>query len=205
MRGIFSKKLVLHVQESVDYKQEGKFLVPTLADPLPALTDQYLFGDFTLSLPDDEWRQLEFLPNAQVATIQEMTNAITAILTSTTNDQALLGYDTQHLRSDIGQYGLDIPFTEFCVLINSLEKGNISISQRGFVENGFAIRSDTYTYYGRLEDGRIRELALQQFDSVDDEFVSVVSTYGLVLVDWCNANILLHELNMDEAETPVAI
>jgi len=52
----------------------------------------------------------------------------------------------------------------------------------GFVKNGFAARSENQIYYGTMEADIIKELCLQQFDSADDEFSTLVTRLELLLV-----------------------
>jgi hypothetical protein len=52
-----------------------------------------------------------------------------------------------------------------------------------------AVRSANNIYYGTLEDDIIKELCLQEFDSVGDEFSKLVSQFELVLVLWCRGQI----------------
>ena len=46
------------------------------------------------------------------------------------------------------------------------------------------MQSDNYEYYGTLVNNRITHLSITGFDSVDDEFSQLVSTWELLLVDW---------------------
>lgn len=69
-------------------------------------------------------------------------------------------------------------------------KGAIAFSgHAGFVENGFAVRSKNYSYYGTLDGDVIKELALERFESVDDEFALVADRFELLLVGWCRGEI----------------
>jgi len=179
------KKLVLHVQERNEFIQGDKYMVPTRVSSLPAVVNDCLFNDFTISVSADDWGQLQFFSNDHAPAIQEDINSIASILSP---PDALLGYDELHIREHNEKYQLDIPFDECCAFLNPAEKGNLSLNG-GFIENGFALRTDSFTYYGVVENNIIKQLALQTFDCADDEFMSILSSYGLVLVDWCNADI----------------
>jgi hypothetical protein len=180
------KKLVLHVQQPTEFSQGGKFMVPTRVSSLPAAVNDCLFDNFTIPVSADDWCQLEFLSNEHSPVIQKDINIIASILSA---PDAILGYDKLHIREYREAYRLAIPFDGFCAALSGSEKGNLSLNG-GFIENGFALRTDNYTYYGILNGNIIQQLALQTFDCADDEFMDILSNYGLVLADWCNADIL---------------
>jgi hypothetical protein len=58
------KKLVLHVLDIVGLNQNNKFVAPTQAYQLSAVTSAPLINDFTVSVSANNWRQPEFLPGA---------------------------------------------------------------------------------------------------------------------------------------------
>lgn len=183
---MFTKKLTLQVQQAanVDARQL-KFSLPTVCSILPDTSACSLYHDFTLEIEEADWRQLEFMPLNKSAIVEEGVKAIEAILEGQSN--SLLGYERQYLRDTALQPGLAIPIEEFCILLVNPVRGNIFFTNQGLVQSGFALRSDSYTYYGILENGLIRTLCLSQFDWADDELMQVLAAYELSLVDWCNA------------------
>jgi hypothetical protein len=133
--------------------------------------------------------QMEFLPAAGLPLIQEEVAFIDPILLAQNGSNPLLGYDTQHVRHQTAHLGTDIPFDAFCASIQVNKKGNVRIAGNDFIENGFALRSDNYEYYGTLVNNRITHLGLTTFDRVDDEFSELVTTWDLVLVNWVQCSI----------------
>lgn len=183
---LYSKKLTLHVQHATQVNSNQlRYPVPTIIE-LPVIGPNSSESHFVLELDETDWRQIEFLPNAILPEIEETIKTVEAILKG--QPEPLLGYEQQHGRFIPNP--LALPFDGFYELVNGIEKGVVQISDHGFVQNGFAIRSDSYTYYGVQENGIIQALSITQFDSFDDELMAVLNGYELVMCDWCNANVL---------------
>lgn len=187
-----SKKLTLHLR-SIDHidPENIRFSIPTISNELPEMVNSTLFCDFTLQLHEDDWRQIEFLPLQLLPKIQEEMTAVEAILFPEAGTTPSLGYDSVHVRK-IDRQQLSISFTDFCEQMNIQEKGALTVAfagNSGFVQDGFALRSNSYTYYGTVKEGVINELCLPHFDQADDEFYKVAARYGLALVEWCKGQI----------------
>jgi hypothetical protein len=184
------KKLTLHVLNNEQLQQTplGHNL-PTRHAIIPPTTSTPFYEQFTIDLLPDEWLQMEFLPAAGLPLIQEEVAFIDPILLAQNGSNPLLGYDTQHVRHQTAHLGTDIPFDAFCASIQVNKKGNVRIAGNDFIENGFALRSDNYEYYGTLVNNRITHLGLTTFDRVDDEFSELVTTWDLVLVNWVQCSI----------------
>ena len=177
------KKLTLHVVEANSFLQE-RFMVPTKCYPPSALIENPA-GDYTINISPEDWRQLEFLPVAQLELIQEKTTIIEGMLEAINEDDGLLGYETIYEREDIEGAALNIPFDEFFQFVNGVEKGEVE-----GVANSFVIRSENYQYYGIVKENVIVNLCLLAFDSAEDEFAGVVEKYELLLADWCSGKII---------------
>lgn len=183
---LYSKKLILEVCNADNTAtQELKYSLPTVCKELPAIGIDSLYQAFTLELDQEDWRQVEFLPLGQSEAIEEAIKSIESILTGQPNP--LLGYEQQYSRNDVAQPGLAIPWSEFCDLLPNPVLGNVVVNNKRLVQDGFAIRSEGYTYYGIVREGLIQMLCLTQFDSADDEFMQVIDTFQLTMVDWCGA------------------
>lgn len=187
-----SKKLTLHLSNIEHINpQNMRFSIPTISNELPGIVDTALFHDFTLDLHEDDWRQIEFFPIQLLPVIQKEMAAVEAVLFPEGEATTLLGYDTVHVRK-IDRQDLSIDFNDFCELVKIRQKGALTVTfagNSGFVQDGFVLRSDNFTYYGTGKDGKINELCLQQFDQADDEFFSIATRYGLVLTIWCRGQI----------------
>lgn len=170
-----------------------RFSIPTVSNETPALCTEKVFTDFILELHEDAWRQIEFLPLSILPTINEEMSAVEAILFPEDETKSTqYGFDKIHVREKIGEHHLNISLEEFCEVVNAINKGSIYMTiygETGFVQNGFAIKSANYTYYGTLENNFIKELCLESFENMDDEMSLACSRYNLVFVSWCIGSI----------------
>jgi hypothetical protein len=184
------KKLTLHVLNKEQLQQAPLgYNLPSRHAIIPSITATPLYEQFTIDLTPDEWLQLEFLPAAELQKIQEEVALIDPVILAENGSNPLLGYPTQHVRQQTANLGVNIPFDAFCASIQATKKGNVRIAGSDFVENGFAVQSDNYEYYGTLVNNCITHLSLTAYDSVDDEFSQLVSTWDLVLVNWARCSI----------------
>jgi hypothetical protein len=185
-----SKKLTIHLRPVEQMNPKNiRFSLPTLSNELPATEDKRVFHDFILELHEDNWRQIEFLPHKLLPGIQKEMEAVEAILFPEDESTVANGYETIHVRK-LGRHNLSISFSDFCEQVKVLEKGAFTFTNHpGYVKDGFALRTANYTYYGTLEGDTIKELCLEDFESVDDEFARIAFRYGLVLVVWCKGQI----------------
>lgn len=191
---LVTKKLTLHVQNSASIDIEQlRFSLPTICNELPLSGATSLYHDFTLELAGSSWRQIEFLSLSRLQIVEEAIKTIETILTSQPNP--LLGYERQYIRDNTIQPRLAIPWEAFCALLTNPVRGNVFFNSKGFVQNGFAVRSDSYIYYGILENEYIHTLCLNHFDWADDELMRVLSIYELSLVDWCNSSRISAEVD----------
>lgn len=186
-----TKKLTLYLQrvEKID-PANILFTIPTISNEIAPTGNTAIFNDFTLELHEDHWRQIEYLPISLSPTIQEEMADVEKILFPENEEESTPGYKEIHVRSRIGANHLSIPFEEFCELVGITEKGNIKFyGYAGYVENGFALRSSNYTYYGTMQGNTIKELCLENYESAETEFYQLAAQYNLVLVAWCRGEI----------------
>lgn len=189
---LYSKRLILHVQNAASIESgQLRFNIPSVCADLPATGFETLYKDFTLKLAEMDWRQIEFMPLSQAGVVEEAVKVIEDILAGQPNP--LLGYEQQYIRDQVLRTNFAIPFGEFCSLLVEPMYGNIAFGENRFVQGGFSVRSESYTYYGVQENGIIHTLCLVQFEWADDEFMRVLAAFDLLLVDWCNASRLSAE------------
>lgn len=186
------KKLTLHVlnKEQVQQTPLGHN-TPTCHANRPSTVVSPFYEQFTIDMAPAEWLQMEFLPAEALPLVQEEIAQIDPILFANNGSNPLLGYETQHVRQQTAHLGVDIAFDAFCAAIQMHKKGNIRITDNKYVENGFALQSDNYEYYGTVVNNRITHLSLSAFDSVDDEFSQLVTTWNLMLVNWVQCSITM--------------
>jgi hypothetical protein len=189
---ILADKLTLYVEETHSVKPHSVgFNIATICPDWPEFTEKPLFNDFSIQLSKEQWRQLEFLPITLLATIQEEMQEIEPILFPKDGTNTLKGYKSMHSRKNIFAQPHDIFVSEFCNRMNIIQKGNIRLEEKGFIQEGFAFRSDSYTYYGLVKKDSIKELCLHNFESVDEEFFQIAEGYNLILADWCNGKLIM--------------
>lgn len=185
-------KMLLHVTSPDSLQIGDNSLVPTLAPitEIECSEGNTLFRDYTLFIPPHQWFQLEFLPIENTELLQEASTLIENIISAPDENNHLLGYNTIYTRNIKYSHQLRIIFDEFCTFINPVKKGNISLRDNSFIQKGFALQSDNYNYYGIVDDGIIRKLAIHTFDCVDEEFTDLLVKHNLVFADWCNASVI---------------
>lgn len=193
------RKLTLHVlnREQLQQAPLGHNM-PTRHANSPATSSTTFYEQFTIDIHPADWLQMEFLPAAELPLIQEEVALIDPIVLAVNGSNPLLGYDTQHVRHQTAHLEVDIPFDAFCAAVQVKKKGNIRLAENEYVENGFALQTDNYEYYGTVVNNRITHLSLTGFESVDDEFFRLVSTWGLVLVRWVECSITM--VNQETSE-----
>jgi hypothetical protein len=169
-----------------------RYSIPTISNELPATTSDYFYNDFTLALHEDDWRQIEFLPCSLLGIIQEEMGEVEKILfpVDQPDFESLNGFEKMHVRSKIGQKHLSISIEDFCESLQIKERGSITLTNYvENIENGFALRSSNFTYYGIVEKGMIKELCLKDLDGLEDEILQVMEKYQIALVAWCRGSI----------------
>jgi hypothetical protein len=189
-----SRKVLFRVVGSEKYKDDSMSLVPTYAFPIPDKNYGSCVVENALSLSIEEWRQFEFLPVSMNPVMQQELNAIERVLSTEINPAPLLGYKQAHIRESIEQNALKISIEVVCSLLQGEIKESVSIGGT-IVPDSFVLRTERNTYYGICKDGIISDLCIYNYESVDDEFMLLTSTFDLVLADWCNATCIFIDLN----------
>lgn len=168
-----------------------RYSVPSMSNELPSFSDNRLFNDFTLTIHEDDWRQMEFITSAELISIQEEMKKIEPIIFPEDDPDfdAGNGFSAIHVRT-IKRTSLSLPSDEFIQLINVQQQGSLTIKgYAGYVQNGFAYKTANHTYYGTISNGSIAELCVDDFDTMDDEINTLLSKYNLLFVCWCRGSI----------------
>lgn len=191
------KKLTVHVLQKEHWQDERLlFNIPTRHAYHPLMTHEPLFNEFTLDVGEDDWRQLEFLPVSALPAIQEEMERIELKVPN-----ALWGYKNMHVREQTADLSLNIPLAVFCDTVQAQKMGAVRLYSDAFVQHGIAIESGNYTYYGTVAEDCIVSLCLPSFDGIDDEFMQMVTTYKLVLVDWRGGRVVMIDMGGQVSET----
>ncbi len=169
-----------------------RFSMPTIAGVLPAMSVNRIFLEFTLTIEPDDWKQFEFLPKDQLPVIQEEQKSIEDILypKDDENFESLNGFPSIYQRRRIKDHQLHIPLEKFITTLNIQSRGNLAFEgMADFVENGFALKSPGYIYYGILRDDYITDLCISYYESTDDEINLLLDKFDILLVCWCRAQV----------------
>ncbi|NML22964.1 hypothetical protein HHL16_18955 [Pseudoflavitalea sp. G-6-1-2] len=199
----FSKRLQLYVEDPDQFQIGDRFMVPSRPAIFPFMQETNVTDEQTM-LHIDEWREFEFLPVKMASAIHEEILSIEAILNAETNANTLLGYDRFLNRNALFDNALQISVDDFIEVTEGFMKGKVCVKSRGVVENSFVIESSSATYYGLCTEGMITELSMLYFDSVDDELITLLTTFNLVAIDWSGAKIYMEPTN-DREETAIKI
>lgn len=186
--------LRLHKIEYLD-PQAIRYSLPTIAAELPALSDQALFQDFTLSIFDDDWRQNEFLPASAYPRIAHETAAIKHIWDqhSATAADGFHSFQQLHVRETIGAPQLALDFAQLQGVLRPQRLGALALhDQPGFVRHGFALQTAAATYYGLLDGpNTVTHLCLDGINEDALPAVQAVNTaFNLVFVVWYHAQVV---------------
>lgn len=199
----FSKRLQLYVEDPEQFQIGDRFMVPSRPTIFPSILNEESSDEQTI-LHVDEWREFEFLPVKLAPVAQEEIFSIEAILNAETNKNSLLGYDRIHNRNIQLDNSLTISMDDFLEVTEGVMKGVVSIKNKGIVANSFAVETSSGTYYGLYTEGKITELSMLSFDSVDDELITLLTTFDLLAIDWSGGKLYMEPTN-DSEETAIKI
>jgi hypothetical protein len=198
------KKLTLHILEKDQWTDERlQFNVPTRHAYHALTVNTPVFDEFILDISEDDWRQVEFLPTTALPAIQEEITLIQPMLVTDLPGGLLWGYENLYERQKTADFPLRISLTDFCTTVQAQKMGGVRMYGNAFVQQAVAIESLNYTYYGMLDGDELVSLCLPAYDSIDDEFMNLVTTYNLVLADWCNARVVMIDTGAEAVEAPV--
>lgn len=188
-----TKEISLWLKKILKYDpRDISFSIPTIENELPAFSNDSLYSHFTHTIHEDNWRQFEFLPATLLPVVQEEMSAIENILFPEDDPDfdSTNGFTEIHVRTKISRQQLHIPLEDFLKHVAVRQKGKLKIQRHdGFVLNGFAFKTEQFLYYGTVENGMIKELCLDFFDSMDEEISKVLTNHNLLLVSWCRGEI----------------
>jgi hypothetical protein len=185
--------ICLHVISPDRFESNNRYLIPTHASLSQIKITKEVpqpIKDFAVSITEDEWLQLEFLAFDSLVHVQETASIVGEVINPPGGGNNLLGYASSYKRHTIEQYQIEINYEEFLESLNTKNTGKLLLVDNSFIDGGFSIQSENYTYYGIVDNNVIRKLGILRFDCVDEELSNVLLKYNLIFVDWCSASIL---------------
>jgi hypothetical protein len=104
-----------------------------------------------------------------------------------------------HVREQTANLDLHISLADFCNETKAFRTGIVRVYGNTFVRNGFVIETAYNTYYGIAIENTIKSLCLPRFDCMDEELLKIMTTYNLLLADWCEARVIMGDVtDVDE-------
>lgn len=189
---LFGTRIKLLVTEAQLYQFQDRYETPSLPVNLPLgedIEDDNKAKMF--SIAKNNYRQLEFFPATMIEEVQKNLLKIEKIIAPEEKINNLLGFKEVHLREKIFDFNLEIDFLSFVDVIKPVEIRPLVLNEQ-LIPGGFSLQTSNYIYYGIRDGNLIRELSITTFESADDEFTTIVSLHGLILVDWCNACVFMN-------------
>ncbi len=171
--------LVLRKVQYVDPKTI-LFSLPTVADVIP---EEVVAGEPAFRMHEDDWLQLELVPQEVVGKAQPDLDAIKAVLAT---EREKSGFKRLHIRK-----ALPSPFAARPLLLKSLrealgaERTVAYRSSRGVLKDCFAFGLPSGVWlYGQSRDGLVVGLGMTGRDDS-----AMRSLEALTLIDWCTAQV----------------
>lgn len=167
------------------------FTTPTISNEFPQLTEILNETEFDIFIHEDDYRQNEFLNQNSLPKIEEEFNSIKDIWNnhSKKSDEYNL-FKNCHVRKTIGSPNLTINFNELKALLNCKEIGQVVINGN-ILSNGFSIKTENTIYFGILNDDKVLELCIAQWnEKTITEIIEINKTFNSVFVNWYHCDLI---------------
>lgn len=167
------------------------FTTPTISNEFPSTKTKTKDSEFDVSIHDDYYRQKEFLTIDSLPQIEEEFKAIKEIWANhskKSNEYTL--FKNCHARKTIGLANLSVNFNRIQNLLNSNSVGQVIINGE-ILSNGFGLKTENTTYFGTLNNEKVVELCVSQWNNkTTDEILKITKEFNLLFVDWINCHII---------------
>jgi len=173
------------------------FTTPTIENTFPSFEE--IVDSSNLSIPEDEWRQVEFVSKSQKASIDAEIDSINYIFQHKIHQGPnYTGFKEIHVRRLIVQ-PISIPYNKILSYLGRAYKkqsGLIIENNPGQVKNGFSLICDGVEYYG-LKDNKNNVITFCIYGANSDEdldkSIKNISKFlrseDLFLVHWTHSTI----------------
>lgn len=172
------------------------FSLPTISDRLPPTGAPRGAGKDVLTLPGDEWRQVEFVSREQA---EQVAAGLQEIRRVQAESRIEWGWSRMFLRKEPQQPlgSRRIPLADVLRRFRTDVRrydGLAIKGEEGQVEEGFALETGALlTLYGRVRGEEVRELCLRPGRGGAGDaaaLVALAESHDLLLVDWCRAELI---------------
>ena len=170
------------------------FTLPTISNEFPQTSPKTKDTEFDIYIHEDDYRQNEFLNGSALSAIQLEFKEIKEIWdnhSKKTEDYTL--FKNCHVRKTIGLPNLTINFNELKTLLKFNSVGQVIIDGNALVK-GFAFKTENTTYFGTLEDGKVIELCIAQWnEETTNEILKINKAFNLLFVNWYHCDMIKNE------------
>ncbi|MFD2907643.1 hypothetical protein ACFSX9_02740 [Flavobacterium ardleyense] len=189
---IKSKSLVLKMRKIEKMNVEDIwYSLPTISNEFPHTIPVTQSTKFDIHIHEDDYRQNEFLNTEASSLIEEEFVGIKNIwekYSKKSEDYTL--FKNCHLRTSIGLPDLTINFSNFKELLKFESVGQVIINGEK-LKNGFAVSTDSSTYFGTLENDTIIELCISKStENTTAEIKKITKAFNLLFVNWNQCEII---------------
>ncbi len=172
------------------------FSLPTISDRLPPTGPSRGTGRDVLTLPGDEWRQVEFVSREQADVVAA---GLAEVRRVRAEARIEWGWSRMFLRKEplrpLGSRRIPASdlWRRFRTDVRRYDGLRIK-GEEGPVEEGFALETGALlTLYGRTQGEELRELGLRPVRGAAGDapaLASLMLEHELLLVDWCRATLI---------------
>ena len=167
------------------------FTTPTVSNEFPQTVATTGQTEFDIHIPEDDYRQNEFLNLNALSLIEEEFIGIKNIWdnhSKKSEDYTL--FKNCHVRKVIGSPNLTINFNELKTILKCNSTGQVIINGETLAK-GFAIQTENTTYYGTLNIDTVTELCISQWnENSTNEILEINKAFNLLFVNWYHCDII---------------
>ena len=192
---IQSKSLTLKMRKVEKMNPDDMwFTTPTISNEFPQTEPKTKKSDFDINIHEDNYRQKEFLNIDSIPKIEEELKAIREIWENhSKKSEEYTLFKNCHTRKTIGLANLSIDFNELQSSLNSNSIGQVKINGE-ILSNGYGLKTENTTYFGTLNNGKVIELCISQWnDKTTNEILKINKKFNLLFVDWINCDLIKND------------
>jgi hypothetical protein len=189
---IKSKSLVLKMRKVEKMNPNDIwFTTPTISNEFPNTEVKTKETEYDIFIHEDDYRQQEFLNVSSQPQVQEEFDCINDIRTNhSKKSEEFVLFKNCHTRKAIGLPNLTINFNGLKTLLKCNSVGQVIVNGE-VLSNGFALLTDSTTYFGSLSGDQVIELCIAQSnENTTNEISKVNKAFNLLFVNWCHCDLI---------------
>lgn len=190
-----TKSLVLKMRKTEKVNPNDIwFTTPTISNEFPQTVATTRQTEFDIHILEDDYRQNEFLNLKALPLIEEEFIGIKNIWdnhSKKSGDYTL--FKNCHIRKVIGSPNLTINFNELKTLLKCNSTGQVIINGETLL-SGFAIKTESTTYFGTLNIDTVTEICISQWNgNSTNEILEINKAFNLLFVNWYHCDIIKND------------